>query len=314
MPKTIPQLDPGTIVTALSLFESVEGGVSVSYTGDQLRTFISTNLLSSAVAAATYQTIANVPVLAVDTTFYVRTDGNDSNTGLANTAGGAWLTIQHALNAVTAYVIRAGVVVTIQIGDGTYNAANIARRIIGGGSIVINGNSGTPGNVIVQGGATSAFTFEVMGYTIQNMELRSTSAHCILVSDNGVLRTGVGLRFGAAGANHFRIGGGQVLIGGNYSIVGAAARHIGVSRFGQFLLLVGGLTVTVTGTPAFSVGFAVADDMGLILQSSASLAYSGGATGIRYISNRLSLINTGGGANYFPGNVAGSTADSGLYL
>lgn len=39
-------------------------------------------------------------VTASDQTYYVRTDGSDSNNGLSNTSGGAWLTLQHAANTV----------------------------------------------------------------------------------------------------------------------------------------------------------------------------------------------------------------------
>lgn len=41
--------------------------------------------------------------IAVDAAqYYVRTDGNNSNSGLANTAGGAWLTVQKAANTMVA--------------------------------------------------------------------------------------------------------------------------------------------------------------------------------------------------------------------
>lgn len=48
------------------------------------------------------------------TDFYVRTDGNDSNDGLTDSSGGAWLTIQNALDTVSSGD-------TVTIGDGVFN-------------------------------------------------------------------------------------------------------------------------------------------------------------------------------------------------
>lgn len=44
--------------------------------------------------------LASSPALATD--YFVRTDGNDANTGLANTSGGAWKTIGKCLSTITA--------------------------------------------------------------------------------------------------------------------------------------------------------------------------------------------------------------------
>ncbi|MEK4326057.1 hypothetical protein MKX70_09375 [Paenibacillus sp. FSL R7-0312] len=52
-----------------------------------------------------------------DITYYVRTDGNDGNTGLGNTAGGAFRTIQKAINSVPYHVDHA---VNIYVNAGTY--------------------------------------------------------------------------------------------------------------------------------------------------------------------------------------------------
>ena len=72
--------------------------------------------------------ILGVPreVLTANRTYYVRTDGSDSNDGLANTAGGAFLTIQKAINIVSALDIGT-YTVTMQVGAGTYTAGEIGR-------------------------------------------------------------------------------------------------------------------------------------------------------------------------------------------
>ncbi|QUL54366.1 hypothetical protein KDC22_29365 [Paenibacillus tritici] len=73
-----------------------------------------------------------------DLTYYVRTDGNDGNTGLGNTAGGAFRTIGKAISMIPQVVNHAAVV---NVAAGTYNeVVNIAGR--SGSSIIqINGDS-----------------------------------------------------------------------------------------------------------------------------------------------------------------------------
>jgi hypothetical protein len=62
---------------------------------------------------------SGLTTLTSDTTYYVRQDGNDTNDGLSDTSGGAFATIQKALNYV-AGVNANGFGVTVQIGPGTW--------------------------------------------------------------------------------------------------------------------------------------------------------------------------------------------------
>ncbi|WP_025692597.1 complement C1q domain-containing protein [Paenibacillus zanthoxyli] len=76
----------------------------------------------AALDASTKLPAGQLPVSAVqattaDITYYVRTDGNDSNNGLSNTAGGAFKTIQKAVKSVPKHADHA---VVINVAAGTY--------------------------------------------------------------------------------------------------------------------------------------------------------------------------------------------------
>jgi hypothetical protein len=92
---------------------------------------------------------ANTPVVtatSADITYYVRTDGNDSNTGLANTAGGAFKTIGKAVSMIPQVVNH---MMKILVAAGTYNEAVILEGKHGTGYVEIAGTSATVTNVSV---------------------------------------------------------------------------------------------------------------------------------------------------------------------
>lgn len=90
-------------------------------------------------------------ILITPRTYYVRTDGNDSNSGLEDTAGGAFLTPQKAIDAAAA-LDTSIYDVTIKFADGTYTIVNglVLKAAAGGGSITLEGNMTTPTNVVIQ--------------------------------------------------------------------------------------------------------------------------------------------------------------------
>ena len=97
---------------------------------------------------------------------------------------------------------------------------------------------------------------------------------------------------------------------GDYTISGGALAHIGMGDMGQHSLI--GVTVTLTGTPAFANAFI--DAVGPCQLDTTVMTFPGAATGKRYSAVDNAFINTsGGGANYFPGNAAGTTATGGQY-
>ncbi|WP_292076539.1 hypothetical protein [Mesorhizobium sp.] len=76
-------------------------------------------------------------VLTTSRTYFVRTDGSDSNTGLANTSGGAFLTLQKAID--TAATLDLSIFsVTIQCGTGTGGTTGLnLKSYVGVGPITL---------------------------------------------------------------------------------------------------------------------------------------------------------------------------------
>jgi hypothetical protein len=111
--------------------------------------------------------------LTANTTYYVRTDGNDGNDGLSNSAARAWRTPQRAIDFLKTSVDLAGNVATIQLADGAYTSTNPTGSIVVVGPfvgtqtptgdasvascpVIVQGNSVAPGNVVVSNTTATA--------------------------------------------------------------------------------------------------------------------------------------------------------------
>ncbi len=121
--------------------------------------------------------------------------------------------------------------------------------------------------------------------------------------------------FGSAAGAHIRTGyAGLIQCSGvAYDITGSALSHLWSEVFGASMqFLGGGATVTIANAPSFSNGFAYAGLGAGIINT--GYAFSGDATGARYVVNTNSVIATfGGGPSYFPGSTAGGEATGGQY-
>lgn len=280
-----------------------------------------------------YQRATGIPlvsareVLTTSRTYYVRTDGSDSNDGLANTSGGAWLTLSYAAEFIATHLDLNGQVVTVNVAAGTYTGGLTLRKEFVGGAV---GNAGvgrnvrfigdttTPSNVVISVTGSDAVTaawgakFELAGFKIQTT---TTGTGISVYFDSEVWVTGK-MDFGAVASGYDHMGatdGGRIYLSTSaYNITGAASGvHMRATRGGIISNYGTAITVTITGTPAFGT-YATATDGGRIMY--AGNTFSGSATGPRYFSANNSLINVnGGGANYLPGNSAGSVATGGVY-
>lgn len=253
-------------------------------------------------------------VLSANRTYYVRTDGSDSNNGLANTSGGAFLTIQKAINVALGTLDFGGFIVTIQIGDGTYTGAVTVGSGVGiafADRFVIRGNNSTPGNVIVTNGANTFTGSGNASFTLLDMEIRSTvSGSCIMSGTGSQVNFG-NIRFGASVSSQITTtASGRVQAVSNYSIVSGGQAHVNATGAGGYIRITG-VTVTLTGTPAFTA-FAMTSRVGLV--DIFSNTFSGSATGSYYSAVGNGVIFTNGMVGNLPGNAVGTTSSGGQYL
>lgn len=244
--------------------------------------------------------------------YYVRTDGSDSNTGLANTSGGAFLTIQKAID--TAAGLDLGIYdVTIYIGTGTWTAANTLKTLVGAGKCVIRGINADTTSTVISTTSAPCFVGTYVGmYQLEYLKLQNaTSGNCLQVVGSGAVLRYQNVNFGSSPGNHVFSGSGAYVVAvGHYAISGGANNHVAAVDAAS-ASIGGSVTVTLTGTPAFPGGFLYAGRASSVL--AAYVVFSGSATGKRYAADSNGVITTLGGATYLPGDAAGTTATGGVY-
>lgn len=258
-------------------------------------------------------------VLQAARTYYVRTDGNDSNNnGLTNTAGGAFLTIQRAVDEVCSKIDMSIYQVTIQVADGTYTGGVFLKAPIGSLPPIIVGNVTTPANVVVTTATASTYCFAISStycasfctWTIRGIKMTTTGSgvSCVLVGLPSRIQVD-NCDFGTCISRHMDAqNGGQIWPITSYAISGPAVVHAFCGAQGE-IRAINGITVTITNTPAIT-RFVDNSNMGLVFYNATT--FTGSATGTRYYGNTLSLINTNvGGASYFPGDSVGGTVVNG---
>ncbi len=257
--------------------------------------------------------------LEADLDVFVATTGDDvTNTGL--TIGSPFATLQRAVDLVYNNYDMQGFGATIHVADGTYAAGAVANgRLVGGGSITIVGNTGTPANVVINVTNSNCLSISQSAVvTIDAMVLKATGSvslgtgHGCLSQGSGLILVGAQMIFDDCQGYHmFAASGGVLGAKSGYTISGDAAANVASDAGG--LLDCGSSTVELSGTPAFSVAFAVSGSCGSI--RAASMTFTGTvATGSRYQANLNGVINTnGGGATYFPGDAGGTSPTGGQY-
>ena len=255
--------------------------------------------------------------------YYVRTDGDDDNDGLANTAARAFKTIQAAVDYL--YHIKrdhnqnsAGVSVKINIADGTYSEVVKLRTMAAFESVRIIGNVSTPANVVIAGTTDAINGTKPVSttYSIESCKLTAAAGSCIR-AEAGTQISFTGVNFGSATVAHIQVNaGGTVLCTGSYSISGGGALHAYATNGGIIDYGAATITATVTANVTFSNATIKLAGLAVAHIDSTKVTWSLGVytvTGKRYALSGLSVLDlNSGGGSYIPGTIAGTTADSSI--
>lgn len=248
-------------------------------------------------------------VLTAARTYFVRTDGSDSNNGLVDSASGAFLTVQKAIDVVSGNLDRGIFGVTIAVRAGTFSAITL-KAGLGTGIITISGAGST---TIIDGGTGFAVTANFTSNTLYNLlNFKTTGIGSIFGTGGGKI-VFVGLEFASTNIQ-ISIDAGFLCQGFNYSITASATTgHVNVQNGGLFYATP--TTITITAGLSFGI-FCNANNLGNAQFAGTSFTNGATVTGKRFFvgTNAVINTNTNSNPNFFPGNVAGDIVTGGQYL
>jgi hypothetical protein len=244
--------------------------------------------------------------LTADKTYYVRTNGSDANNGAANTAGGAWLTLQYAVNWLSRNVDGGGYTITLSVGTGTYTENCSISAIVGCKRLVLQGEDLDLNSTVIYGVSSTMS----MPITVSYMKLTG-GTYGVLANGPGTEIVVDNVEFGTATTAHIQLAqGGSVLID-EVTVSDDAPKFIAAREMGR-TQFIGTATVTLTGTPNFSSAFVDAQRMSYTQFS--NVTFVGTATGKRYSGADNSVIWTNtADTTFLPGNSAGTLTNGAVY-
>jgi hypothetical protein len=271
----------------------------------------------------------SIQALANNLTYYVdATLGSDSNTCTSSGAG-ACLTIQHAVNLVSAFNLN-GFVVTINVANGTY--ANTTLSAPGGvGTVNLVGNPGSPSSVLIHGTNNSAVTVPANStqYSMDGFKVNSTgipvdgTGSGIRVLSGGALKIADINMGGCLGAGFVALNSGVITIADSTTItLSGSMTDSSKLGFGSIFATAGGvINANLLAPPTISIPsnisaniFAFASQLGITSLTYASITGVGTVTATKFFASSNGVVNSNAnGVNYYPGNVAGSTTTGGQY-
>ena len=252
-------------------------------------------------------------LLTATKNYYVRTDGNDANDGLANTSGSAFLTIQAAVNKIATALDMTNFGCIVNVADGTYTTPVVLKPYTGAVQPQIVGSGTSAGNCLVH--TTSASCFSLISatgatpsrWTVSGVRVKTTT------SGSGFQCTGVGNFIGvssivwdACATSHMNAQyGGIIQTSGTSWLLGSAAYHAYAYNNADIYFFTA--TLTLQANTTFTEF--VKAQYGSRVLTSASYTTTGAfsVTGTRFALVAGSYIYGQANTTFFPGTVGGTT-------
>jgi len=240
--------------------------------------------------------------LDADRDYYVRTDGDDANDGLADSAGGAFRTIQKAIDTMLSLDMNIRRV-RIFVRAGVYNeAVTVTGLPVGSVLPELIGDTTNPANVVTE----KIFMINQARLKIDGLRMYGDSG--IEVRDGAFAKVD-NIIF--AGSRAIYCWNAEIdMIGATVEIESTVTRMI----IAYNRALIDMLNADVTVNNNVWTGAACIFARNQVFISLQGTNFIGSANGARYNISRASFINTeGGGADLIPGDVAGTTDAFGSY-
>ncbi|MCA1452120.1 hypothetical protein I6F35_02685 [Bradyrhizobium sp. BRP22] len=243
--------------------------------------------------------------------------GNDANDGLS--AAKPFKTLQKAQDTLVRFNLN-GFDVTVHVAPATYAKLTVGS-ISGSGNVTYIGDTTTPSNCTISsplgaciiGTGTGKYWFYGFKVTALDGQLGN---YGIGVVTYGTATIGLGpMEFGYCKDGHLWASNGSYIgVYGPVRITGNAAAHMLTDSGGRVLYdVVNKPMINIVNPITVSQWANVGS--GIIGAAYGTITGFGNVTGKKYDVSRNGILDTlGGGVNYLPGTVAGTTSTGGQYL
>ena len=258
--------------------------------------------------------------LIAATTLYVRTDGNDTNSGLVNSAAGAFLTLQRAWDWAAARDNR-GYTITVRVQTGTYTAGlQASYPLTGGGKFIVINDGAVIVNAPYSFSAINGAAVEVRPNGTNTFEVRATATNgiCMEARAYGRLIIGAGLTYGqghSGAIQNYATRFGYLELEDGCTITGGGSNWAQASHHGNIRLAAGTLAI---GANVTYFAFLYALTEGDITATGALTVdydvYT--VSAIRWVIRAATIqwVFAFGGRDGPPGNTPGTEQEDGHFL